>query len=353
MSWSDIVGHAEMLNRFRRSAEAGRLASTYLFVGPKGIGKRTFALQVARCLFCQRHAEHELEACGECAACQQVVAGTHPDLDLLSRPPDKSFIPLELLIGDEAHRAREGLCHRLGLKPYYGGRKIAVLDDADYLNAEGANCLLKTLEEPPPRSMVILIGTSEQRQLPTIRSRSQIIRFQPLSREQVEELLLRRGLVDSHDEARTLSALSEGSVERAMKYAEPAVREFRQRWLESLATGREQLFGFAKDLSSFVDAAGKEAPPRRDRLKHVAEMAAGYFEAVLHAMHGGRPAADPQLAELAATSAGKPVLDAESVVQDLARCLEMEAQVEANANQAALIECWLDDLATNHRRGPV
>ena len=76
---------------------------------------------------------------------------------------------------------REGLCHDIALKPFRGGRKIAIIDDADYLNQEGANCLLKTLEEPPEKSVIILIGTSQQRQLPTIRSRCQIVRFAPLS----------------------------------------------------------------------------------------------------------------------------------------------------------------------------
>ena len=65
----------------------------------------------------------------------------------------------------------EGLCHDIALRPFMGGYKVALIDDADYLNAEGANCLLKTLEEPPPRSVLILIGTSPAKQLPTIRSR--------------------------------------------------------------------------------------------------------------------------------------------------------------------------------------
>ncbi len=67
---------------------------------------------------------------------------------------------------------REGLCHDIALKPFMGGRKVAIIDDADDLNEEGANCLLKTLEEPPPHSVLILIGTSAERQLPTIRSRA-------------------------------------------------------------------------------------------------------------------------------------------------------------------------------------
>ena len=83
---------------------------------------------------------------------------------------------------------REGLCHDISLKPYMGNRKVAIVDDADYLNAEGANSLLKTLEEPPPRSVLILVGTTPAKQLPTIRSRCRIIRFDPLPTETVAEL---------------------------------------------------------------------------------------------------------------------------------------------------------------------
>jgi DNA polymerase-3 subunit delta' len=131
--WQDILGHTEIHARFLRSAAAGRLASTYLFVGPSGIGKRIFALQLARSLLCETVPETQLNACGACPACQQVDAGTHPDLDVVQKPADKSSIPLELLIGDEEHRMREGLCHNISLKPFRGGRKVAIVDDADYL----------------------------------------------------------------------------------------------------------------------------------------------------------------------------------------------------------------------------
>src|SRR5207244_12270207 len=124
----------------------------------------------------------------------QVALLNHPDVEVIAKPADKAFIPLELLIGDAEHRMRAGLCYSIALKPYSGRRKVAIIDDADYLNKEGANCLLKTLEEPPQNTVLILIGTSEQRQLPTIRSRCQIVRFQPLAESDVAELLIEMAL---------------------------------------------------------------------------------------------------------------------------------------------------------------
>ncbi len=135
MNWEKVLGHRDMVERFRASARRGRLASTYLFVGPEGIGKRTFALQLAKSLLCETRSEIDLDPCETCPACQQVAAKTHPDLILVSKPRDKKFIPVETFIGDREHRRQQGLCHDIGLKPFRGGRKFAIIDDADYLNA--------------------------------------------------------------------------------------------------------------------------------------------------------------------------------------------------------------------------
>ena len=216
MSWQGIEGHDEVVAKFRQALERRRLASTFLFVGPAGIGKRLFALKLAQALLCQVNAAESLEPCGRCPGCVQAAAGTHPDLITISKPEGKSAIPVALLIGDKDHRMDEGLCHAISLKPFMGGRKIAVIDDVDDLNQEGANCLLKTLEEPPPQSLLILIGTSADKQLPTIRSRAQIIRFRPLEESVLAELLLREGVVEDSTAAARLARYSQGSFERAL-----------------------------------------------------------------------------------------------------------------------------------------
>ena len=164
--------------------------------------------------------------CGTCEDCVQVDANTHPDLLQVSKPADRAFIPVELLIGERERQMREGLCHDISLRPYSGRRKIAILDDADALNTEGANSLLKTLEEPPPDSLLILIGTNLQRQLPTIRSRCQAIIFRPLNTEQLASLLL-RNQVTTIDSAQELASMSGGSLTEACLMADPELHEFR------------------------------------------------------------------------------------------------------------------------------
>ena len=189
MSWQGIHEHDPIVEAFRQCIGQGRLASAYLFVGPLGVGKRTFAYQLAQSLLCDSNPETAVDACGTCDSCRQVSAGSHPDVISVQKEDDENFIPIEAFIGDREHRNQTGLCRDIGLKPFSGRRKFAIIDDADHLNIEGANSLLKTLEEPPLGSVLILITTSELLQLPTIRSRCQIVRFSPLSEQVVREVL--------------------------------------------------------------------------------------------------------------------------------------------------------------------
>jgi len=101
----------------------------------------------------------ELTCCQECNSCKQMAAGTHPDLISVECPPDKAILPLSLIIGNEDHRGREGVCFEMSLRPMSGDRRIAIIDDADKMNAESANALLKTLEEPTANYLMILIAS--------------------------------------------------------------------------------------------------------------------------------------------------------------------------------------------------
>jgi DNA polymerase-3 subunit delta' len=344
MAWQGIEGHDAVVEQFRRALERGRLASSFLFVGPSGIGKRTFAFGLARALLCQARPEAAMDPCGQCESCSQVTAGTHPDLIQVAKPKDKSFLPLELLIGDKDHRMREGLCHDIGLKPYMGGRKIAVIDDADYLNAEGANSLLKTLEEPPPRSVLILVGTSPARQLPTIRSRCQLIRFQPLDEAIVARLLLAQGHAADTAEAERLAAHAEGSPEHALELAEPALWSFREKLLDDLAAPSLDGLHMARAISAFVDEAGREAPRRRARLRLVVRFAAEFYRRWLLVSEGADLPNDEPLARAITRARRVSQPSNERLATCVERCLDSLEQIDRNANQTTLIECWTDDL---------
>ena len=225
MSWQRIRGHEAVIQFFHNVVERGRLAHAYLFAGPEGIGKRRFALQLAKALLCEARPRARLESCGQCPACTQVEARSHPDFFFVQRPEENLEMPI---------RVMQELCQALGLKPARGLRKVAVVDDADDFNEESANCFLKTLEEPPPYSLLILIGTSADRQLPTIVSRCQVVRFQPLSQALVSELLAEQGLTDPALVNR-VARLSGGSMGQATALAEPSLWEFRRTLFQGLS----------------------------------------------------------------------------------------------------------------------
>jgi DNA polymerase-3 subunit delta' len=341
---SQIEGHDAVRQRFCRSLETGRLASTFLFVGPEGIGKRSFALGLSQALLCTNSATGDsLEACGRCESCRLIVAGTHPDLLRISRPEGKSFIPVELFIGPQEKRMREGLCHDIAMKPFLGGRKIALIDDADYLNMEGANSLLKTLEEPPPRCVMILIGTSAARQLPTIRSRCQIVRFNELSPEVMQKLILEQGLAASEREAAELTVLAGGSLAKASELAEAEVRAFRERFFERLSKGTIDSIGLAQELGVSVDSVGKDASARRARLRQVLGWGVDFYRELMRAASGVEPQGDPVLLRHTAQAA-QQMTDGNLAAECVARCLEALEQLDRNANTSTLLACWLDDL---------
>lgn len=351
MPWDDVLNHAGPFERFARSIQHGRLASTYLFVGPDGVGKHRFAVRLAQALLCERSSD-PMQPCESCSACAQVKARTHPDLILVSKPPDKTTLPVELFIGDKEHRRQRGLVHDIGLKPFRGGRRIAIVDDVDFFNAEGANSLLKTLEEPPEHSLMILVGSSEQKQLSTILSRSQIVRFGSLTTEEVLQIL---GTMNLETDAPLdqVAAASGGSIARAVSLCEDGMFAFRQTLAKQIAStepGGEQ---FGKHLLKYVDAAGKDANPRRDRMVLIGDLAIEFLQTVIAAaVADGQNAANSSLANQLANqladrlrSAGRNNLQIASLCGDaIERTIQMQADIRANGMAANVVPPWLSDV---------
>ncbi|MEM9185917.1 MAG: AAA family ATPase [Planctomycetota bacterium] len=271
----ETIGHAAVKQRFERTLARGRLASTYLFVGPESVGKRRFALELASALLCgAADPLRPLMACGRCESCRLIASGGgHPDLLIVSKPPGKSTLPIELFLGRPDHRNREGLCHAVAMKPFLATRRVAVIDDADDLSVESANCLLKTLEEPPAHSVLILIGTSLSKQLPTIRSRCQVVRFGALSEGEVRAVLARIGVGASgagEPDAASLAAASGGTVAGALAAQDVELAAFRQEVMDTLerSAGFDPVrFGVA--VLEQVQAGGANPATRRDRLKRI------------------------------------------------------------------------------------
>ena len=325
--WQTIEGHDAVVEQFRGSLAAGRLATTYLFVGPEGVGKRSFALKLAQALLCTGSDPVRLEPCGQCESCRLAAAGNHPDLLQVARYTGTKFLKVEQFIGERERRNQEGLCHDISLRPMISRRRVAIIDDADWFTPESANCLLKTLEEPPPGAVIILIGTSRSRQLPTILSRSQVIRFKPLPDEAVARLILQAGLADDAATAADLAGKSLGSLTLARQLADAALWQMRDRFAAQWQSGELDASRLTREVDEFINAAGKEADARRQRFRQLLNLvAARLSESLRQLAVDGRPA--------------------DGTLAAIDRCLEAEEQLDRNANQSTLLESWIDDLAS-------
>ena len=192
--------------------------------------------------------------------------------------------------------------------------------------------------------MLILIATNAERQLPTIRSRAQVVRFSPLEPDAVARLLVEQsGHVPA--EAERLARLAEGSVERAEEMADPDLWAFRSRLLKALATRPMPSVSLAQELEAFVNDAGAEANRRRVRARQAIMLALQFFREGLRGSVGSRLACDVELAR--AVEQALPVwgFDFELPLALVDRTLAALGHVDRNANQSTLIAGWLDDLA--------
>ena len=326
-------GHEAVVEAFTRAVRRGRLAHAYLFVGPSGVGKRLFAVELAKALLCEQRPTGRFEACDRCPACAQVEAGTHPDFFTAAKPEEKAEFPIDLM--------RE-LCQHFSLKAARGRGKVVVIDDADDLNDESANCFLKTLEEPPPGSVLILIGSSTDRQKSTIVSRCQVVRFRPLPTEMVSDLL-RAGGVEDTDMREVLSRLSGGSPGQALALADPELWKFRRTLLQGLTRPRSDSIALAKAWVEFVQDASKEAVHQRRRARLVLRLLIDFLREALAFGLNREGRAGGEDRPLLEALAGRT--DGEKITTLLERCLEADFQIERNVGTPLVLEALVDAFA--------
>jgi DNA polymerase-3 subunit delta' len=224
MSFKDIEGHDKPVTILKRALANNTLAHAYLFSGEAGIGKKLTAFALAAAVNCQQALPEG--GCGICPSCRRVAALTHPDVHLVmpesederllaaraGKDAEKSKKASDEIKIDQIRRAQESI----SLRPSEGRKKLLIVDGAEALNDAAQNAFLKTLEEPPGDCLIILLSSRPQSLLPTIRSRCQEIRFQPLPRRTLAEALVRkRGL--SGEDAWFLAALAQGSMGRGLE----------------------------------------------------------------------------------------------------------------------------------------
>ena len=257
-----IIGHQQIIEQLQRTVTSERIAGAYLFVGPAGVGKETVAHYFARLIFCQQKAEPlgspsvpgKEPVCGTCLACRKIDSGNHPDLQFIR--PEGSL----LKIGQIRELQRQVI-----YEPLEASRKIYILTDVDRMNPEAENCLLKTLEEPPAASVLILLTSNVQALLPTTRSRCQILQFHPMPTQELAEILMDRFLV-TPEQATAVAIATGGSIGKALTQLEkgdPLTEKVPEILRE---TDRLAAFRLAEDFKNDPETLGELVTWYRDLL---------------------------------------------------------------------------------------
>ena len=253
MSFKDVMGHERPINLLQRAIAQEKVVHSYLFLGSEGIGKSLVALQFAKALNCLE-GENRVDGCDRCSSCKKIDHLLHPDVSLIE--PEGQTLKIE-----QVRQMQRTLAYR----PYEGRRRIVILTAADRMAHDIPNTLLKTLEEPPLHTVIILLANNSRFILPTILSRCQSIRFNPLTSHFVSDWLMKeKGLEEN--EARLLASLSEGSPGKALEIKEEIAgiprKDHLKGWVGAKSLSLEEKEGWVESL-----------PSQRESLRLILEMA--------------------------------------------------------------------------------
>ena len=233
MSFAKLVGNQRNKEILQRLLKNGRVNSTLIFAGPDGVGKRRFALAFAKAANCQKApaGAYATDGCDECSVCRRIDAGGYGDVTVVR--PDGQFIKIA--------QTRE-MAEEVYFRPREGRQRFFIIDEADRLREEAANSLLKTLEEPPSTSTIILVTARPDALLPTIRSRAQRLNFVALSVAEMEKYLAENYQRPAPDTA-LLARVTEGRIGQANAVDLSIYRQERRtliELLELLASGNDR-----------------------------------------------------------------------------------------------------------------
>lgn len=243
MTFRRIIGHRRLTTLIARAIERESLPPTLLFAGPSGVGKWAVARATAQAVNClepvKSSGELAVDACGKCRSCDRIARGVHVDV-LMLEPDDRASIKIDIV---------RDMLSKISYRPFEGRRRVVLIREADALEPEAQNSLLKSLEEPPPGTMFILTTAVPGVLLPTVRSRCMRLRFGRLTASEVAA-----GLVRDHEysdvEAREAAPLSDGSLGQALALIDNDLSTFRE-----LAMGLLRNSAGRSDAQSRVQAA--------------------------------------------------------------------------------------------------
>ena len=334
-----LIGNQLAKETIRRFLAAGRMPNALLLAGPEGVGKKQFALALARSIVCHHPVNHD--SCGDCLACRRVTGFEFPGTDakgedydrvFFSRHPDVGIVvPFNRTLRVGSIRALES---EANFRPYEAAFRVFIIDDAHKMNDAAANALLKTLEEPPATSHIFLVTSKPDALLPTIRSRSQILRFGPVDATEIEHLLLTTHEY-SQDDAQLAATYSAGSVVSALS-AEPSIH--RERVQLAIAILRAAIID--GDIASLLRKAEAISDAKnKDDFEPFLDVLEAAINLVWSARLGKTTPVDSDIAELASQA------DPSRLASWIERIEELRQTLTVNINRKVAVDALMVRLA--------
>lgn len=265
VSFADIFGQDHAVAFLRAALSSGRLPHGMIFAGKTGVGKATTAAALAAAFLCHNPGP-SLDPCGRCPSCCGMKAGAHPDYHLVTKELIRTYGSNDKskAISMTIDVIRTALLEPAGLTAMLNHGKVFIVEQAETMGAPAQNALLKTLEEPPGKTLIILLSDQPESLLPTIRSRTQVVRFANLERSLVEKELTRRGF--DAKRATLAAGLADGSLGLAIQWLNDGVADSALeliRRMDRILTGGASAQDAAEDLPNWLKSAAEDYAKRQ------------------------------------------------------------------------------------------
>ncbi len=249
-NFSKFLGNKENIKLLIDKIITKAIPNAFLFYGPEGIGKRNLSFVIAASLNCLNRSDATAEPCGECVNCKRIFNNSFPDVSLITRDEDRATISIDQVrsLKKEAYRTL-----------YEGLYKVFIIDDTQELR-DSSNALLKLIEEPPDNTLFILITNNLMKQLPTILSRCQVLKFQKLSRTEIESFLKTTDPKLLEDE-RIINFLAGGSPGEIIKFSSSYIKIIEESVISSIGYVKENsYYQILKETSKITSPTSKKIP---------------------------------------------------------------------------------------------
>ena len=330
-----VVGQNRVVSLLQRSLEKESLAHAYLLIGPPHVGKMTLALNLAQALNCQATER----PCGECGSCQKIASANHPDVQIIGLNQNGNSAEARSRTEISIDQIRQ-MQHSASLPPFEGKYKIFIIEGAEFLSTEAANCLLKTLEEPVGNIVFILLTVNDALLLETVISRCQRLELAPLPPAEVEVALHQRWGIEPQ-RAKLLARLSRGCLGWALSAASDDSllgqrTEKLERLLAIIDSDGEERFACATELAA-------QFSRNRDLVQETLYLWLGWWRDLLLVKAGCSDIITnvDRLAALTEMSAGYSLAQIKDFIKSIQ---EAKEQLRQNANPRLVLEVLMLDM---------